>query len=102
MNVSLSRGREGLRIYTDDKVKLRECAGRSAARQSAMEFLGAEKKILKRPDQRGIIVTAMNRWWNTWQREREGAKRARETDLCKEVPGITKGRGRGIDLEISS
>lgn len=37
MNVSLSRGREGLRIYTDDKPALRACADRSAPRRHKLE-----------------------------------------------------------------
>jgi ATP-dependent exoDNAse (exonuclease V) alpha subunit len=107
MNVSLSRGRDGIRIYTDDKAELRKRASRSAARGSALDFLGPEKTettAQKRPEKREVIMTDMNRWLNSWRKGQERAKmseRSRETDLCKEARGVSKGRGRGLDLEIS-
>jgi conjugative relaxase-like TrwC/TraI family protein len=104
MNVSLSRGREGIRIYTDDKAELRELASRSGARGSAMDFVGSERTEKKRPEERAVVMTDMNRWLKAWQRGRDRAKmseRSRETDLCKEARGVSKGRGRGLDLEIS-
>ena len=104
MNVSLSRSREGIRIYTDDKGELRKRASRSVARGSALDFLGPEKTQQKRPERREVIMTDMNRWLKSWQRGRERAKmseRSRETDLSKEARGVSKGRGRGLDLEIS-
>jgi hypothetical protein len=104
MNVSLSRGREGIRIYTDDKAELRERASRSAARGSALDFLGPEETTQKRPEKREVVMTDMNRWLNSWRKGQERAKmseRSRGTDLCKEARGVSKGRGRGLDLEIS-
>lgn len=104
MNVSLSRGREGIRIYTDDKAKLRERVSPSAARGSALDFVGPEKTKEKRPERREVVMTDMNRWLKSWQRGRDRAKmseRSREADLCKEARGVSKGRGRGLGLEIS-
>lgn len=104
MNVSLSRGREGIRIYTDDKAELRERARRSAARGSALDFVGSEKTESKRPQDKSVITSDMNRWWTTWQKGQDRAKmreRSPETDLSKEARGVSKGRGRGLGLEIS-
>jgi ATP-dependent exoDNAse (exonuclease V) alpha subunit len=41
--VSLSRGRRGIRIYTDDKAAMMEAVQRSSARLSAMELMGEEQ-----------------------------------------------------------
>ena len=52
MNVSLSRGRDGIRIYTDNQAEVaRACASRSAARGSALDFLGQEKDRAETPPQ---------------------------------------------------
>jgi conjugative relaxase-like TrwC/TraI family protein len=41
--VSASRGRESVKIYTDDKTALREAVGASAVRLSALELVGQSK-----------------------------------------------------------
>lgn len=104
MNVSLSRGREGIRIYTDDKTGLRERASRSSERGSALDFLGQGKTADKRPEKSKVVMSDMNRWWRTWQQRGERARmseRSRETDLSKETRSVSKGRRRGLGLEIS-
>ncbi|MDR3404231.1 MAG: MobF family relaxase [Chthoniobacter sp.] len=105
MNVSLSRGRDGIRIYTDDKAKLRTCANRDAARGSALDFLGSEKMSEKRADKREVIMGDMNRWWSSWQKSLARGRmseRSREADRCKDATtGVSKGRRRGLGLEIS-
>ncbi len=103
MNVSLSRGREGVRIYTDDKVKLRERAARSSARDSALDLVGPQQ-TKKQAENRKVIMTDMNRWWQGWQKHVDQAKnrtRSRETDLSKEARSVSKGLGRGLELDIS-
>jgi conjugative relaxase-like TrwC/TraI family protein len=104
MNVSLSRGRDGIRIYTDDKAELRERAKQQAARENAVDLFGPGKTVDKRPENRRVIMSDMNRWCRAWQQHIDRAKtteRSRETDLCKEARGASKGQRRGLGLEIS-
>ncbi len=104
MNVSLSRGREGIRVYTDDKAELRERVSRSAARESALDFLSPQKPKRKSPEAKHVINGDMNRWCRGWQKHSDRARmreRSREFDLSKEALGVSKGRGRGLGLEIS-
>jgi ATP-dependent exoDNAse (exonuclease V) alpha subunit len=104
MNVSLSRGKDGIRIYTDNKAELIKRVSRSSARESALDFVGSGQTKKDPPEKRNVIMTNMSRWLKAWQRGRERAKlseRSRETDLCKEARGVSKGQGRGIGLEIS-
>lgn len=58
--VSASRGRESVKIYTDDKAALRDAIGGSSARLSATEFMqkskAAQKDALK---QRGVLVNRL-------------------------------------------
>jgi hypothetical protein len=44
----------------------------------------------------------MNRWQRAWQKRREQARlRPIESDLRKEARGVTEGRKRGFDLDLS-
>jgi hypothetical protein len=45
--VSLSRGREGVKLYTDDKAAMFEAVRSSSARMSAAELLGNQNPIKK-------------------------------------------------------
>lgn len=111
MNVSLSRGKEGLRIYTDDKSELFERAKRSGARDFAMDILGQNETAAKSntttrksKESEKVIMTDMNRWNQAWRKQRDRSRmreRSREFDLSKEALSVSKGRGRGQGLEIS-
>ena len=100
--VSLSRGNEGIRIYTDDLKELRERVARSTARGSAMDFAGdVPEHGLRRtmPD----IPVEMRRAWCAWQRRKKKATaRTYQTEIHKSL-GTSKGgkeRGRGLELTI--
>jgi conjugative relaxase-like TrwC/TraI family protein len=98
--VSLSRGDEGIRIYTDDLKELRERVARSTARGSAMDFAGdipAERQSRSTPD----IPVEMRRAWRSWQKRKEkAAARSYEKEI-QTSRGISKGgKGRGLELTI--
>lgn len=46
--VSVSRGREGVKLYTDDKAAMRDAVKASSARLSATELMGSEPEQAKR------------------------------------------------------
>jgi conjugative relaxase-like TrwC/TraI family protein len=59
--VSVSRGREAVRLYTDDKEALKEAVQTDASRMTATELLhGANSRPSKRPDSLGRLI-AMQR-----------------------------------------
>ncbi len=100
--VSLSRGNEGIRIYTDDLKELRERVARSTARGSAMDFAGdVPEHGLRRtmPD----IPAEMRRAWCAWQKRKEkAASRSYEKEIhtSRGVSKEGKGRERGLELAI--
>jgi conjugative relaxase-like TrwC/TraI family protein len=104
--VSLSRGDQGIRIYTDDLKELRERVARSTARGSAMDF---SLDNLESGIRRNILdtTTDMNRWQGAWQsqmkkdklRERSQEKEC-QTGRTRGASKGGKGRGRGLELSI--
>lgn len=55
--VSISRGKERLRIYTDDRTKLQAAVGNSARRLSALEFTGLGEEIFMKGSLKGVEWT---------------------------------------------
>jgi hypothetical protein len=100
--VSLSRGNEGIRIYTDDLKELRERVARSTARGGAMDLAGdIPEHGLRRtmPD----IPVEMRRAWCAWQKRKEkAAVRSYEKEIhtSRGTSKGGKGRGRGLELAI--
>ena len=100
--VSLSRGNEGIRIYTDDLKELRERVARSTARGSAMDFAGDISEHGLRRTMPEFPVE-MRRAWCAWQKRKEKvAARSYEKEIHTSR-GTSKGgkeRERGLELSI--
>jgi conjugative relaxase-like TrwC/TraI family protein len=103
--VSLSRGNEGIRIYTDDLKELRERVARTTARGSAMDFTGELPKE-KYSRAKADIPVEMRRAWRSWERRKEKAvARSYEREIGKPLGASKggkgdKGRDRGLELTI--
>lgn len=99
--VSLSRGNQSIRIYTDDLKELRERVARSTARGSAMDFvegISPARQSRTMPD----IPVEMRRAWCAWQRRKERAKSGSyETEINKSLATSKGGKERGRSLELS-
>jgi hypothetical protein len=71
--VSFSRGREALRIYTDDKAAMMDAIRSSSARMSATELMQPEPKASKRSYMQRLIRTGFIQRAYTAVRERMAA-----------------------------
>ena len=100
--VSLSRGNEGIRIYTDNLKELRERVARSTARGSALDFAG-DKPAERRRETRSDIPVEMQRAWRSWQKRKEKAvahSYEKEIQTSRGTSKGSKGRERGLELTI--
>jgi hypothetical protein len=100
--VSLSRGNEGIRIYTDDLKELRERVARSTARGSAMDFAGDVPQEI-RPRTPSDVPVEMRRAWRAWQKRKEKAvarSYEKEIHTSRGASKGSKGRERGLELSI--
>jgi ATP-dependent exoDNAse (exonuclease V) alpha subunit len=72
--VSLSRGRSGIRIYTDDKAAMMEAVQRSSARLSATELMGEDQaqKVKRKADSARLYDYVRRAYWR--RRERNAAR----------------------------
>lgn len=79
--VSVSRGKESIRIYTDNRQELQKAVGASSTRHSAMELSGLSAKEVA-----GLVSTEMDgtKWRSMVQSRREGEATKHVQTLLRE------------------
>jgi ATP-dependent exoDNAse (exonuclease V) alpha subunit len=68
--VSVSRGRESVRLYTDDKESMMEAVQKSGARLSATELMQGEEAKPKRKISFGDRMMKMRQTYRAWMEKR--------------------------------
>jgi conjugative relaxase-like TrwC/TraI family protein len=99
--VSLSRGKEGLRIYTDDIKELRERVARSTARGSAMDFAGDVPEHGLRRTMPDIPVEMRRAWCASQRRKEKVTARTYETEIHKSLGTFKGSKSSERSLELS-
>jgi conjugative relaxase-like TrwC/TraI family protein len=84
--VSVSRGKESIRIYTDSRRGLQEAVGNTAARQSAVELAGLRKRD----------ISAMNTQDGTRQWREAVKSRVAEGDARTHVKNLLQARRQDV------
>ena len=84
--VSVSRGKESIRIYTDDRRGLQEAVGNTAARQSAIELAGLSKRD----------ISAMNSELSSRQWREAVQSRKAEGESHSHVKSLLQARKQGV------
>jgi hypothetical protein len=90
--VSCTRGREGVRIYTDDKDGLRERIVHSGQRGSAMELLAGQVATNTRP--RDVTERAMKDWDRLRKRAYKGKYQVVVESMRNRI-AVGEGKKRG-------
>ena len=80
--VSVTRGKEAVRIYTDDRDGLEQAIQRSAARVSATELVGETNLDAKTPEEQRSPVQSLVAWVQWLVRSR--------SELAVERPGVSR------------